>query len=591
MTATQHYGNMEISTPILSADPNVKEDVMTDQQKITILYCRLSNEDSQDGESNLIQNQRELLTRYAQDHGYTNLKVLVDDGYTGTNFQRPGVQEGFELVKQGLVGCWLCKDLSRFGRDYLTVGQYTDIIFPSYDVRFIAVNDGVDSQRGDGDGFAAIRNLFNEWYARDISKKRRISNKIKGNAGEPMGQPPYGYIKNPNDPKHWLVDDEAAQVVRRVYSMTLEGFGTEQIATRLEKDGVLTPRAYWLTKGIKRPGKGKQQPPTKWNSSTITKILSLQEYCGDILNFKTYSKSYKNKKRIDNDRENWVVFQDVHEAIIERAVYEQVQQKRGKIRKRRTNNGEHNMFSGLLVCADCGSNLHFHFNQGNPEIKYFNCSNYKGNRGTCTSTHYVRVDFLEEVVLGEIRRLTKFASLYEDEFVKAVIGHSQQAEQTDRKLKEKELKTLLARDEELDGLFERIYEDNVSGKLSDDRFAKMSRRYEAEQNELSEKIKKLRSEMEKQSSRSMTTDMFIGLVRKYTRARKLTPRMLNELIEKIEVFNAEKIDGVWEQRLRIHYNCVGTIEIPTVLPLPIPEVSVNTRKGVVVNYAPCELAV
>ena len=591
MTVTQNYGNIISSTPILSADPNVKEDVMRDQQKITILYCRLSNEDSQDGESNSIQNQRELLTKYARDHGYTNLKILVDDGYTGTNFNRPGVQEGFELVKQGLVGCWLCKDLSRFGRDYLTVGQYTDIIFPSYDVRFIAVNDGVDSQRGDGDGFAAIRNLFNEWYARDISKKRRISNKIKGNAGEPMGQPPYGYIKNPNDPKHWIVDDEAAQVVRRVYSMTLEGFGTEQIATRLEKDGVLTPRAYWLTKGIKRPGKGKQQPPTKWNSSTITKILSLQEYCGDILNFKTYSKSYKNKKRIDNDRENWVVFQDVHEAIIERAVYEQVQQKRGKIRKRRTNNGEHNMFSGLLVCADCGSNLHFHFNQGNPEIKYFNCSNYKGNRGTCTSTHYVRVDFLEEVVLGEIRRLTKFASLYEDEFVKAVIGHSQQAEQTDRKLKEKELKTLLARDEELDGLFERIYEDNVSGKLSDDRFAKMSRRYEDEQKELAEKIKKLRSEIEKQSSRSMTTDMFIGLVRKYTRARKLTPRMLNELIEKIEVFNAEKIDGVWEQRLRIHYNCVGTIEIPTVLPLPIPEVSVNTRKGVVVNYAPCELAV
>ena len=591
MTVTQNYGNIISSTPILSADPNVKEDVMRDQQKITILYCRLSNEDSQDGESNSIQNQRELLTKYARDHGYTNLKILVDDGYTGTNFNRPGVQEGFELVKQGLVGCWLCKDLSRFGRDYLTVGQYTDIIFPSYDVRFIAVNDGVDSQRGDGDGFAAIRNLFNEWYARDISKKRRISNKIKGNAGEPMGQPPYGYIKNPNDPKHWIVDDEAAQVVRRVYSMTLEGFGTEQIATRLEKDGVLTPRAYWLTKGIKRPGKGKQQPPTKWNSSSITKILSLQEYCGDILNFKTYSKSYKNKKRIDNDRENWVVFQDVHEAIIERAVYEQVQQKRGKIRKRRTNNGEHNMFSGLLVCADCGSNLHFHFNQGNPEIKYFNCSNYKGNRGTCTSTHYVRVDFLEEVVLGEIRRLTKFASLYEDEFVKAVIGHSQQAEQTDRKLKEKELKTLLARDEELDGLFERIYEDNVSGKLSDDRFAKMSRRYEDEQKELAEKIKKLRSEIEKQSSRSMTTDMFIGLVRKYTRARKLTPRMLNELIEKIEVFNAEKIDGVWEQRLRIHYNCVGTIEIPTVLPLPIPEVSVNTRKGVVVNYAPCELAV
>ena len=554
------------------------------------LYERLSRDDNLEGESYSIGNQKKLLAKVAKEKGYTNLVHFLDDGISGVTMDRPGFVEMICQLEQGKAAAVFVKDLSRLGRNYIEVGRLTEEFFPNHDIRLVAVSDNIDTAEGENE-LAPIRNLFNEWYARDISKKRRISNKIKGNAGEPMGQPPYGYIKDPNDPKHWIVDDEAAQVVRRVYSMTLEGFGTEQIAAQLEKDDVLTPRAYWLTKGIKRPGKGKQQPPTKWNSSTITKILSLQEYCGDILNFKTYSKSYKNKKRIDNDRENWVVFQDVHEAIIERAVYEQVQQKRGKIRKRRTNNGEHNMFSGLLVCADCGSNLHFHFNQGNPEIKYFNCSNYKGNRGTCTSTHYVRVDFLEEVVLGEIRRLTKFASLYEDEFVKAVIGHSQQAEQTDRKLKEKELKTLLARDEELDGLFERIYEDNVSGKLSDDRFAKVSRRYEDEQKELSEKIKKLRSEIEKQSSRSMTTDMFIGLVRKYTRARKLTPRMLNELVEKIEVFNAEKIDGVWEQRLRIHYNCVGTIEIPTVLPLPIPEVSVNTRKGVVVNYAPCELAV
>ena len=554
------------------------------------LYERLSRDDNLEGESYSIGNQKKLLAKVAKEKGYTNLVHFLDDGISGVTMDRPGFMEMIRQLEQGKAAAVFVKDLSRLGRNYIEVGRLTEKFFPDHDIRLVAVSDNIDTAEGENE-LAPIRNLFNEWYARDISKKRRISNKIKGNAGEPMGQPPYGYIKDPNDPKHWIVDDEAAQVVRRVYSMTLEGFGTEQIATQLEKDDVLTPRAYWLTKGIKRPGKGKQQPPTKWNSSTITKILSLQEYCGDILNFKTYSKSYKNKKRIDNDRENWVVFQDVHEAIIERAVYEQVQQKRGKIRKRRTNNGEHNMFSGLLVCADCGSNLHFHFNQGNPEIKYFNCSNYKGNRGTCTSTHYVRVDFLEEVVLGEIRRLTKFASLYEDEFVKAVIGHSQQAKQTDRKLKEKELRTLLARDEELDGLFERIYEDNVSGKLSDDRFAKMSRRYEDEQKELAEKIKKLRSEIEKQSSRSMTTDMFIGLVRKYTRVRKLTPRMLNELVEKIEVFNAEKIDGVWEQRLRIHYNCVGTIEIPTVLPLPIPEVSVNTRKGVVVNYAPCELAV
>ena len=553
------------------------------------LYERLSRDDNLEGESYSIGNQKKLLTKVAKEKGYTNLVHFLDDGISGVTMDRPGFVEMIQQLEQGRAAAVFVKDLSRLGRNYIEVGRLTEEFFPEHDIRLVAVSDNIDTAEGENE-LAPIRNLFNEWYARDISKKRRISNKIKGNAGEPMGQPPYGYIKDPNNPKRWIVDDEAAQVVRRIYSMTLEGYGTEQIAAQLEKDEILTPRAYWLKKGIKRPGKGKQQPATKWNSSTVTKILSLQEYCGDILNFKTYSKSYKNKKRLENDRENWVIFKDVHEPIIERSIFEQVQQKRGKIRKRRTNEGEHNMFSGLLVCADCGSNLHFHFNQGNPEIKYFNCSNYKGNRGSCTSTHYVRVDFLEQVVLSEIRRLTKFASLYEDEFLKAVIGHSQQAAETDRKLKEKELKALLARDEELDGLFERIYEDNVSGKLSDDRFAKMSRRYEDEQKELAEKIKKLRSEIEKQSSQAMTTDMFISLVRKYTRARKLTPRMLNELVEKIEVYNAEKIDGVWEQRLRIHYNCVGEITIPKMLPLPIPDVTVNTRKGVFVNYIPAEIA-
>lgn len=553
------------------------------------LYERLSRDDNLEGESYSIGNQKKLLTKVAKEKGYTNLIHFLDDGISGVTMDRPGFVDMIQQLEQGRAAAVFVKDLSRLGRNYIEVGRLTEEFFPEHDIRLVAVSDNIDTAEGENE-LAPIRNLFNEWYARDISKKRRISNKIKGNAGEPMGQPPYGYIKDPDNPKRWIVDDEAAQVVRRIYSMTLEGYGTEQIATQLEKEEILTPRAYWLKKGIKRPGKGKRQPATKWNSSTVTKILSLQEYCGDILNFKTYSKSYKNKKRLENDRENWVIFKDVHEPIIERSVFEQVQQKRGKIRKRRTNEGEHNMFSGLLVCADCGCNLHFHFNQGNPEIKYFNCSNYKGNRGSCTSTHYVRVDFLEQVVLGEIRRLTKFASLYEDEFLKAVIGHSQQAAETDRKLKEKELKAMLARDEELDGLFERIYEDNVSGKLSDDRFAKMSRRYEDEQKELAEKIKKLRSEIEKQSSQAMTTDMFISLVRKYTRTRKLTPRMLNELVEKIEVYHAEKIDGVWEQRLRIHYNCVGEITIPKMLPLPIPDVTVNTRKGMFVNYTPAEIA-
>ncbi|MGI5973433.1 MAG: DUF4368 domain-containing protein [Oscillospiraceae bacterium] len=553
------------------------------------LYERLSRDDNLEGESYSIGNQKKLLTKVAKEKGYTNLVHFLDDGISGVTMDRPGFNDMMEQLAAGKAAAVFVKDLSRLGRNYIEVGRLTEEFFPEHDIRLVAVSDNIDTAEGENE-LAPIRNLFNEWYARDISKKRRISNKIKGNAGEPMGPPPYGYKKDPDNPKRWIVDEEAAQVVRRVFRMTLDGYGTEQIATIFSEEKILTPIAYWREKGVNRPGKSKLRGPYIWNSSTVTHILSLQEYCGDILNFKTYSKSYKNKKRLANDRENWVIFQDVHEPIIERTVFEQVQQKRGKIRKRRTHEGERNMFSGLLVCADCGHNLHFHFNQGNPDIKYFNCSNYKGNRGTCTSTHYVRVDFLEQVVLGEIRRLTKFASQFEDEFVKAVIGHSQQAEATDRKLKEKELKALQARDEELDGLFERIYEDNVSGKLSDDRFARMSRRYEEEQKELAEKIKALRAEIDKQSSQSMTTDMFISLVRKYTRARKLTPRMLNELIEKIEVFNAEKVDGVWEQRLRIHYNCVGAIEIADLIPLPAPEVSVNTRKGVVVNYAPSTIA-
>ncbi len=554
------------------------------------LYERLSRDDNLEGESYSIGNQKKLLTKVAKEKGYTNLVHFMDDGISGVTMDRPGFVDMIRQLEEGRAAAVFVKDLSRLGRNYIEVGRLTEEFFPEHDIRLVAVSDNIDTAEGENE-LAPIRNLFNEWYARDISKKRRISNKIKGNAGEPMGQPPYGYMKDPDNPKRWLVDDEAALVVKRIYSMTLDGLGTEQIAAQLERDGILTPRIYWLQKGVKRPGKGKQLPPTRWNSSTITKILSLQEYCGDILNFKTYSKSYKNKKRIDNDRENWVVFKDVHEPIIDRAVWEQVQQKRGTRRRRRTGDGEKNMFSGLLVCADCGNNLHYHFNQGNPEIKYFNCSNYKGNRGTCTSTHYVRVDFLEQVVLGEIKRLTKFASHYEDDFVKAVMGSSQQSVALDRKLKEKELVALQARDEELDGLFERIYEDNVSGKLSDDRFSKMSRRYEDEQKEISERIKALRAEMDKLSSKAVTADMFISTVRKYTRAKALTPRMLNELIDRIEVHQAGKIDGEWIQHLTIHYNCVGAIFIPEVFPLPVPEVSVNTRKGVVVNYAPCQVAI
>jgi DNA invertase Pin-like site-specific DNA recombinase len=560
------------------------------REQTAFAYERISRDDNLEGESYSIGNQRKLLIKVAKEKGYTNIIHFSDDGISGVTMERPGFQQMVQELGQGYASAVFVKDMSRLGRNYIEVGKLTEEFFPEHDIRLVAVSDGIDTAEGENE-MTPIRNLFNEWYARDISKKRRISNKIKGNAGEPMGQPPYGYMKDPDNPKRWIVDDEAAVTVRRIFSMTIEGYGTEQIAAALSQDRILTPIFYWRSKGINRAGSVSDREPSKWNSSTVVKILSLQEYCGDVINFKTYSKSYKNKKRLVNDPENMAVFKDVHEAVIDRAAWESIQQKRGAVRKRKTNEGEKNMFSGLLKCADCGHNLWYHFNQKNPAITYFNCSNYKGNRGTCQSTHYVRVDFLEQVVLGEIRRLTKFASQYEDEFVKAVIGHSQQAGETHRLMKQKELNALLARDKELDSLFERIYEDNVAGKINDERFSKMSRRYEEEQGGLAARIKELKTELDKASGKSMTTDMFIATVRKYTRAKKLTERMLNELIERVEVHHAERVEGEHRQKLTIYYNCIGSIEIPDILPLPEPAVQLNTRKGVVVSYSPTLKAV
>ena len=329
MTQTQNYDNILLCTPILSADQNAKEDVM-DQQKITIIYCRLSVEDIKENskggkadESNSIQNQREFLTRYAKEHGYTNLKILVDDGYTGTNFNRPGVQEGFDLVKQGLVGCWLVKDLSRFGRDYLTVGQYTDIIFPSYDVRFIAVNDGVDSERGDSEGMAAIRNLFNEWYPRDTSKKVRVSLHQRGISGKHMGKPPYGYRCDPADKDHWILDEDAAPIVKYIFDLTVSGKGPDAIARILENQKILTAKALYA----QRKGKAMPERPYHWAGQSVAGILERMEYTGCTCNFKTYSKSYKLKQRIPNSPEDMFILPDTQDAIVSQAQWDRVQER------------------------------------------------------------------------------------------------------------------------------------------------------------------------------------------------------------------------------------------------------------------------
>ena len=555
------------------------------RENTAFLYPRLSRDDNLEGESYSIQNQKKLLTKAAKDMGYTNLVTFVDDGVSGVTMNRPGFNAMMDELEKGHAAAVFVKDMSRLGRNYIEVGRLMEEFFPEHDIRLVAVSDGIDTFDGDNE-LAPIKNLFNEWYARDISKKRRISNKIKGNSGEPMGPPPYGYMKDPDNPKHWVVDNEAAAIVKRIFAMSMDGYGIEQIAARLEADGVLTPRAYWISKGVRRPVSNENPSPTKWCKTTISKILALQEYCGDIVNFKTYSRSYKLKKRIENDPENWVIFKDVHTPIVERAIWERVQEKRGKVRKRKQKDGTPCMFSGLLVCADCGHNLHYHFSQKNHDIRFYTCSNYKGDRGTCPSTHYIRVDFLEQVVLGEIKRLTKFASKYEAQFAQTVMGCSLQNTTAKREAMQKELYSLRARDRELDGLFERIYEDNAAGKISDERFARMSQRYESEQAELTVKIKALKAEIDKVGSQSFTADMFLATVRKYTRAKKLTPRMLNELIQYIEVHQAEKIDGVWEQKLTIHYNCVGVIDIPAELSLPSPEVSMSTRKGVTLSYAP-----
>lgn len=428
------------------------------REATAFLYERLSRDDNLDGDSYSIQNQKKLLTKVAKEKGYTNLVHFFDDGISGVTMDRPGFQSMLQEIEKGKAAAVFVKDLSRLGRNYIEVGRLTEEFFPEHDIRLVAVSDAIDTDEGENE-LAPIKNLFNEWYARDISKKRRISNKIKGNAGEPMGPPPYGYEKDPDNPKRWIIEETAAAVVRRIYRMSLDGMGVVQIADTLSKENILTPRFYWQAKGVQKAGKPSKYGPCHWCGSTVTKILGQQEYCGDVLNFKTYSKSYKNKRRIENDRENWAIFKDVHEPIIDRATWEKIQEKRGKIRKRRTHEGERNMFSGLLVCADCGNNLHFHFNQGNPEIEYFNCSNYKGNRGTCSSTHYIRADFLEQVMLAEIRRLTRFVCRYEKEFAAMMMGFTQQAAEDERKLIQKELDVAKARDRELDSLFERIYED------------------------------------------------------------------------------------------------------------------------------------
>ena len=555
------------------------------------LYCRLSRDDNMDSESNSIQNQRKILQKAAKDKGYTDTIFFVDDGITGTTMKRPGFQKMLTAIEAGYISAVFVKDLSRLGRNYIEVGKLTEEFFPLHDIRLVAVSDGVDSDEGEDD-FTPFKNIMNEYYAKDISKKRRIVNKMKGNAGVPLSPPPYGYIKNPDDPRFWVIEQEAAEVVRRIYRMALEGYGLAEIAARLAADGVVNPTYYWRSRGTSRGGSKSTVEPTKWGHTTVKKILTLQEYCGDVINFKSYSKSYKMKKRIENPEENRAIFLNVHEAIIDRQTWEKVQAlQKGTRRKKPTVTQEPSVFSGLLKCPECGGNLNFHFNQNNHDIKFFSCQNHNSGYRKCSKTHYIRLDFLEQVVLYEVKRLACFASEYENDFIKAMIGRSAKVAENTALRKQRELDTLTARDRELDMLFERLYEDNVAGKIDDARFAKMSKRYEQEQGENAKKIKALRLELKKDESKRMDIDDFLETVRRYTDVATITKRMVAELIDHIEVYHAEKQDGITNQRVVIHYNCIGAFDVPDRRKIPEADIIMETRKGVALSYAPEQVAV
>lgn len=454
------------------------------------------------------------------------------------------------------------KDMSRLARNYLQAGYYTEEFFPEHNIHFVAFSDGVDSEDGD-DEFTQFRNIMNEWYARDISRKVKASAKLKGEAGIPLAtQVPYGYIRNPEGKRFWVVDEDAAAVVRRIFKMSLDGMGVDTIASALEAEGIPTPPAYWKSKGIKRGGRncGKAD---RWNNSTISNILAMQEYCGDVLNFKSYKPSFKSRKQINRPREDWLPFENVHTPIIDRATYEAVQKKREKkLRKRKPKTGERNKFCGLLRCGNCGTNLAYHKN-AKSGIEYFNCQEFNRSKKvrSCDSSSYVRLDYLEDFVLRELLNLARFAASNEERFSEVVCGLSQEISELELKRKHRELSAMRTRDREIDKRFERTYEDNVSGKLTDERYAKLTESYEQEQADLSAKITALEKELAESKSKVGNAASFIKAVQQYSRSRKLSTRMLTELIDYIEVFQREKVDGVYRQRIRIHYNCIDAITI------------------------------
>ena len=550
---------------------------------ITALDCRLARDDGTESESNSIGNQKKLLSQKAKEMGLTDTKYYVDDGYTGTNFNRPGFQQLIDDIEIGLVSAVMVKDLSRLGRDYVSVGNYTDSYFPEHNVRFIAVNDAIDSDEGESE-IAPFKNILNEMYARDISKKISSSHRLRGSMGEPLSQPPYGYMKSPENKKKWIIDPEAATVVKSIFKMCLDGKGNETIARELQENKVLIPMAYWRSKGLNRGGKKTQTNPYKWCKTTIQKILSQQEYCGDIINFKTYSKSFKNKTRYENSKENWAVFKDVNEPIIDRETFETVQKFISKTKRRtpKKENGERSIFNGLIYCGDCHSKMRYHTSTSNKEIHYFTCSDNKVDyRGKCPGRHYVRADALEEVVKLELRRLVKMLEIDESYFAQLILRKNDEEREKDKKFLESELQKAIARSSTVSQLYEKLYEDNVIGKVSDEWFVELSHKYEKERMDLKAKIADTRHKIEELKNTNSEYGKFISAIRRFMQMDNLTSPLLRELIDHIDIFETEGTGKSRTQRIVIYYRFIGYIELPnTAKQTHIAD----TRKGVAVEY-------
>ena len=548
------------------------------------LYMRLSRDDELKGESNSITNQRKVLIRAAEELGYSLMQEYVDDGYSGMNFERPSFMQMERDIEEGQIAAVIVKDLSRLGRDHLKVGFFTDSFLLEKEVRLVAVHDGIDSDNGENE-FAAIRNVLNEMYARDASKKVRNACKVRAQAGEPIGPPPYGYMKDPETPKRWIVDPEAAEVVRRVYALFLEGKGTAQISDILTADKVLTPMNYWLSKGIRRGGLPKSADVCAWYHSSIDVMLSREEYCGDIINFKSSSRVFRQKKRKKTSEDEWLIFRDVHDPIISREDFDLAQKMKEKNKRRRTSKKGRNIFSGLLRCPDCGGMLGFHINPRNDDIFYYNCSNNNKEKRTCESTHYVRADFLEQVVVADIRRITAFSKADEESFARLLMETVSTAEKQAIDALQAQLRRLQTRLGELEILFKRVYEDSALGDVSREQMVRLANGYEEEQGELREQAERAMKEIAEFAERSAGIEQFIAIVKKHARIRTLTPAVLHQFIDHIDIHQAVKSKGVWAQQIDIYYNCVGKISVPNTPRASKKEVAVNTRQGVLVKLA------